>query len=363
MAAMRQARGGVLVVGGGFAGGYVARLLGEHGATIVSPENFMLYTPMLPEAASGTLEPRHTVVPLRQMCPHAELVLGRVTAIDEEQRLAHVETPDAGTFDLGYDQLVLALGAVPRTFPVPGLAEHGLGFKNLADAIALRNRVLRQLEAADAELDRLDEAARPPRLRLRRRRLRRCRGARRALRPRQRRAALVPAPTRHPAALGARRRRAEDPRRDPDPARRLRGEGADAPRRRDPRLDDARVVRRRGGRALERRSDPGADARLDRRRQGEPGGRRVRDAPGRARPCPRRLVSPRRGTRARLVARRLRRRPERAHARQLRPADLPARAPPGAAAREEPASASRSRTATGCSARWRRSGATRGSPT
>ena len=70
---MRQARGGVLVAGGGFAGGYVARLLGERGATIVSPENFMLYTPMLPEAASGTLEPRHAVVPLRQMCPHAEL--------------------------------------------------------------------------------------------------------------------------------------------------------------------------------------------------------------------------------------------------------------------------------------------------
>jgi NADH dehydrogenase len=157
--AMRQARGGVLVVGGGFAGGYVARLLGRHGATIVSPENFMLYTPMLPEAASGTLEPRHTVVPLRQMCPRAELVLGRVTEIDEERRLAHVETPDAGTFEIGWEQLVLALGAVPRTFPVPGLAEHGLGFKNLADAIALRNRVLRQLEAADAELDRPEQAA------------------------------------------------------------------------------------------------------------------------------------------------------------------------------------------------------------
>ena len=150
---MRQARGGVLVVGGGFAGGYVARLLGRHGATIVSPENFMLYTPMLPEAASGTLEPRHTVVPLRQMCPRAELVLGRVTKIDEEQQQAHVETPDAGAFDLGWEHLVLALGAVPRVFPIPGLAEHGLGFKNLADAIALRNRVLRQLEAADAELD------------------------------------------------------------------------------------------------------------------------------------------------------------------------------------------------------------------
>ena len=101
---MRQARGGVLVVGGGFAGGYVARLLGRSGATIVSPENFMLYTPLLPEAASGTLEPRHTVVPLRQMCPRAELVLGRVTSLDEEQRSVHVATPDAGTFELGYEQ-------------------------------------------------------------------------------------------------------------------------------------------------------------------------------------------------------------------------------------------------------------------
>ena len=150
---MRQARGGVLVVGGGFAGGYVARLLGRSGATIVSPENFMLYTPMLPEAASGTLEPRHTVVPLRQMCPRAELVLGRVTSLDEERRSVQVETPDVGTFELGYEQLVLALGAVTRTFPVPGLAEYGLGFKNLADAILLRNRILRELEAADAAVD------------------------------------------------------------------------------------------------------------------------------------------------------------------------------------------------------------------
>jgi NADH dehydrogenase len=156
---MREARGGVLVIGGGFAGGYVARLLGRRGATIVNPENFMLYTPMLPEAASGTLEPRHTVVPLRQMCPHAELVLGRVTEIDEEARSAQVETPDAGAFEIHYDQLVLALGAVPRTFPVPGLAEHGLGFKDLADAIHLRNRVLRELEAADAELASGDVAA------------------------------------------------------------------------------------------------------------------------------------------------------------------------------------------------------------
>jgi NADH dehydrogenase len=153
MAGTRQARGGVLIAGGGFAGGYVARLLGRAGATIVSPENFMLYTPMLPEAASGTLEPRHVVVPLRQMCPHAELLLGRIRGLDEERRVVQVDTEGAGSFELGYEQLVLALGSVARTFPVPGLAEHGVGFKDLADAIALRNRVLRELEAAAAETD------------------------------------------------------------------------------------------------------------------------------------------------------------------------------------------------------------------
>jgi len=153
MSTRRQARGGVLVVGGGFAGSYVARLLGRHGATIVSPENSMLFTPMLPEAASGTLEPRHVVVPLRQMCPHAELLLGRADELDESTRTVGVDTPHAGRFAIEYEHLVLALGAVPRTFPVPGLVEHGLGFKDLADAIHLRNHVLRELEAADTELD------------------------------------------------------------------------------------------------------------------------------------------------------------------------------------------------------------------
>jgi NADH:ubiquinone reductase (H+-translocating) len=145
----REARGGTLVVGGGFAGGYVARCLGKRGATIVSPENSMLYTPMLPEAASGTLEPRHVVVPLRMMCPHAELVLGRATSIDLQRGRVHVETIE-GLENLSYHDLVIALGAVSRTLPIPGLADHGLGFKSLADAIHLRNHVLRRLEAADA---------------------------------------------------------------------------------------------------------------------------------------------------------------------------------------------------------------------
>jgi NADH:quinone reductase (non-electrogenic) len=149
----RHARGGTLVLGGGFAGSYVARLLGTRGATIVSEENFMLYTPMLPEAASGSLEPRHVVVPLRMMCRHSELLLGRVTGLDPERRVATVQT-GAETIGVHYENAVLALGSFPRALPIPGLAEHGLGFKDLADAIYLRNHVLQQLEAAAAQTDR-----------------------------------------------------------------------------------------------------------------------------------------------------------------------------------------------------------------
>ena len=148
----RDAKGGVLILGGGFAGAYVARLLGARGATIVSLENFMLYTPLLPEAASGTLEPRHAVVPLRVMCPHADLLIGSVTGVDLEGRTAQIDT-EVGVQTVNWSELVIALGAVPRVVPIPGLTEHGLSFKSLAEAIHLRNHVLSELEAADAVTD------------------------------------------------------------------------------------------------------------------------------------------------------------------------------------------------------------------
>jgi NADH dehydrogenase len=155
----RQAKSGVLILGGGFAGAYVARLLGARGATIVSLENFMLYTPMLPEAASGTLEPRHTVVPLRVMCPHAELILGEAKSVDFDARTVEIDT-DVGTQTVHWRELVLALGAVPRVAPVPGLTEHGLSFKSLPDAIHLRNHILRELESAESALDDAERARR-----------------------------------------------------------------------------------------------------------------------------------------------------------------------------------------------------------
>jgi NADH dehydrogenase len=116
----------------------------------------MLFTPLLPEAASGTIEPRHCVVPLRQMCPHAELVLGRAVALDHHGHAVEVETESA-SHTITYERLVIALGAVPRVLPIPGLADHGIGFKDLADAIALRNHVLRRLEAAAVAVDRAEQ--------------------------------------------------------------------------------------------------------------------------------------------------------------------------------------------------------------
>jgi NADH dehydrogenase len=150
MASERTARGGTLIVGGGYAGSILARLVGD--ATIVGPDNYMLFRPLLAEAASATLEPRHVVVPLRMMCPRAELIVGRATSLDEHERTVTIET-HAGSIAVRYERLVVALGSVARTLPVPGLSEHALGFNDLADAIALRNHVLAELEAADAEVD------------------------------------------------------------------------------------------------------------------------------------------------------------------------------------------------------------------
>src|SRR5262245_22684144 len=107
MADRREARGGTLIVGGGYAGSYVARLLGKRGATIVNQENSRHSTALLPEAASGTIEPRHSVVPRRQMCPHAELVLGHAVELDETAHEVAVET-EAGNYAITYERLVFA---------------------------------------------------------------------------------------------------------------------------------------------------------------------------------------------------------------------------------------------------------------
>jgi NADH dehydrogenase len=117
--------------------------------TLVNDVNFMLYAPLLPGAAAGTLEPRHVVMPLRERLKRTELRLGWVTGGDPRKNQLEVELIAGHSVKFEYDQLVVALGSVSRTFPIPGLTEHAIGFKTIAEAIALRNRVVRHLETAE----------------------------------------------------------------------------------------------------------------------------------------------------------------------------------------------------------------------
>jgi NADH:ubiquinone reductase (H+-translocating) len=153
----------ILIVGGGYVGMYTALHLrrhlrgSPHRITLVNPENFMLYHPFLPEVASGLIDPRAVVVPLRRVLRRTRLLLGEVERIDTGARVATIRTVHGEQLREPYDVVVLGLGSWSRTLPIPGLAEHGVGFKDLAEAIWLRNRVLTQLDLAD-ELE--DPAAR-----------------------------------------------------------------------------------------------------------------------------------------------------------------------------------------------------------
>jgi NADH dehydrogenase len=148
----------ILVVGAGFAGLYAARGLRRlteagHRVTVVNAENFMQYQPFLPEVASGTIDPRAVVVPLRPVLRHAEVHVGEVTAIDHGDRTAVVAMAGGAERRLAYDVLVLAAGSTSRVLRIPGLVEHGIGFKTVQEAIHLRNRVLSQLDVAAAAED------------------------------------------------------------------------------------------------------------------------------------------------------------------------------------------------------------------
>ncbi len=149
----------LVIAGGGFGGAMAARelerIMPRQSArlALVNETNFMLYTPFLPEAAAGTLEPRHVVTPLREILKRTYLRLGSIVAHDPEARTVELRTKEGEVEQLPYDQLLLALGSVSRTLPVPGLSEHAVGFKSLADAIWLRNHVIETLEAANASED------------------------------------------------------------------------------------------------------------------------------------------------------------------------------------------------------------------
>jgi NADH dehydrogenase len=149
----------ILVVGGGYVGMYTAYGLrkaarrGRIRVTVVDPRSVMTYQPFLPEAAAGSVEPRHVVVPLRKTLKGCRVVTGRVTGIDHAHKVAKVMPEEGPEYELAYDQIVVALGSIARTLPIPGLAEEAIGFKNVEEAIALRNKVLDRLDVASSQPD------------------------------------------------------------------------------------------------------------------------------------------------------------------------------------------------------------------
>ncbi|MFI7020955.1 NAD(P)/FAD-dependent oxidoreductase [Streptomyces sp. NPDC050164] len=165
---MVKERARILVVGGGYVGMYTALRLqgrlkrelerGEVEITVVTPDPYMTYQPFLPEAAAGAISPRHVVVPLRRVLDRCRVVIGEATAIDHAKRTATITTlateeEGTGGQQLTYDELVLAPGSVSRALPVPGLADHGIGFKTVEEAIGLRNHVIEQMDIASSTRD------------------------------------------------------------------------------------------------------------------------------------------------------------------------------------------------------------------
>ncbi len=149
----------ILVVGGGYVGLYTALRLqkklsrGRAEIVVVDPQPHMTYQPFLPEAAAGSVEPRHVVVPLRRTLNRCRVITGALTGLSHAERRARIAPVEGTAFDLSYDVLVMAAGSVARTLPIPGLAEHGIGFKNVGEAIYLRNHVLARLDAASSTDD------------------------------------------------------------------------------------------------------------------------------------------------------------------------------------------------------------------
>ena len=138
----------ILIVGGGYAGFYTAfklqKLLrrGEAEVTLVDPLPYMTYQPFLPEVAAGSIEARHIIVPLRRHLKKTDIVHGKVVSVDHKKKSATVALSAGKPFAIKYDHIVMAAGAVSRTFPIPGVADNAIGMKSIEEAVAVRDRLI-----------------------------------------------------------------------------------------------------------------------------------------------------------------------------------------------------------------------------
>ena len=149
----------ILVLGGGFAGVDCTKKLEDYfhsnydiEITLVSDDNFLLFTPMLPQIVAGTITPRHIVMPLRALCKKARIYESVVRDIDPIQQHVTLEgTPEKIGIRIHYDYLVIALGSKTNFFGLKNVERNSFTMKTLADAISLRNRIIDMLEQAENE--------------------------------------------------------------------------------------------------------------------------------------------------------------------------------------------------------------------
>src|SRR5712691_6003294 len=155
----------VVIAGAGFAGFNAAReLVRLVGATtevvVINSTDYFLYLPLMPQVAGGMVEPRHICVSLPRRLRKARFMLGTVDHVDSRQKVVSWSGPEGKSGQVGYDRLILTAGSVNRLLPIPGVAAYAHGFRNIAEAIYLRDHITRQLELAEVATDPAERAAR-----------------------------------------------------------------------------------------------------------------------------------------------------------------------------------------------------------
>jgi NADH dehydrogenase len=149
----------VVIVGSGFTGFECARRLARRlrksdvDVTIISPVDYMLYTPLLPDVAGGVVDPRFVTIPLAGTLNGVRKIRGRVDSVDLDQHRLVFTDLEQRSCDLSWDRLVLTPGSVTRLFDIPGLARYARGLKSAAEALYLRDRILEQLELSTLDDD------------------------------------------------------------------------------------------------------------------------------------------------------------------------------------------------------------------
>jgi NADH dehydrogenase len=146
----------ILILGGGFGGINVLKSIQNKfknepniRISIVSKDNYFLYTPMLPQVSSGLIHPSDITIPIRKLCKQAEFYQASISSIDLEQKLVTItRTFDGKVRALDYDYLIIALGSNTNFFDNKNIEEHSFVIKTVEDAIAIHDQIIHMLESA-----------------------------------------------------------------------------------------------------------------------------------------------------------------------------------------------------------------------